>query len=183
MSNELQKKLKNESDLELDSKRPNKSRRSFAKAGIIAPVMLSLANRPAWGAVNHRCNVSGWSSVPVVGEGSGIPPNSDICEFSSASQIVVPNGDINTKINTLLGCPGGGFELKVSDVLTNGENETWEQNIVTAYYNTNNPFNCPVKDVYCAFRDGAIRFDFGNVSLTQPEVNHFLNTVLPLATF
>lgn len=38
----------------------NKSRRSFAKGGLIAPVMMTLANRSAWGA--NACIGSGFQS-------------------------------------------------------------------------------------------------------------------------
>ncbi len=39
----------------------DKSRRSFSKRGLIAPVMLTLANRSAWGGTN-MCTQSGFTS-------------------------------------------------------------------------------------------------------------------------
>jgi len=53
-------------ELQEPEKRVNKKRRSFTKAGVVAPVVLTLANRPAWGAVS-LCTVSGFQSVAAAG--------------------------------------------------------------------------------------------------------------------
>lgn len=202
MSNESRKKIKKDTEtgFGIDSKQPNQSRRSFAKAGIIAPVIMSLANRPAWGDVTHRCNVSGWASVPVVGEGSGIPPNSDICGFASASTVfdALDNSELNKNIATIFDCfvPPEGTnpsDTKVSNALR-GDFGFWVQYMMTTYYHefpekavglvvSGNPLGCPVVVVFCDFAGGADRVDFGNISLTQPEVEEYLDRVIPLPTF
>jgi len=198
MSNESRKKIKNdhESDFGIDSKQPDQSRRSFAKAGIIAPVIMSLANRPAWGAVTHRCNISGWASVPAVGEGSGIPPSSGECGFASAENILekLNRREKRAKVSTIFDCLDPSTSPTVRQVLKLRDGiSDWLYYMMIAHFNeyppedsngklvtSGNPLGCPVVDVFCKFYNGAERVDFGNVSLTQDEVEDFLKLVTPI---
>jgi len=46
----------------------DRSRRTFAKLGVtIAPVMMTLVNRPAWGLDRNLCTRSGWTSLATFG--------------------------------------------------------------------------------------------------------------------
>jgi len=45
----------------------DKTKRKFSKAGLAVPVLMTLANRPAWGNANTQCQVSGFNSLAVVG--------------------------------------------------------------------------------------------------------------------
>ncbi|MCF7970305.1 MAG: hypothetical protein K9L22_03950 [Methylococcaceae bacterium] len=56
---------KNNEELNKALKGINIKRRSFAKAGMVAPVIMTLANRPAWGGVRTMCSVSGFDSAVV----------------------------------------------------------------------------------------------------------------------
>lgn len=183
---------------------PNQSRRSFAKASLLAPVILSLANRPAWGAVN-RCMVSGFSSAMEIG--SGDPGNSTTCGYASADTILLnlpiknpnnlnhPNDIRNQSINTLFACdpaynPTIGQAL--NGVIPDGINADYylvqkTKYFVMAYFNSlplfdsNNPFPCPVSDVFCYFENNiGGSLNLGNVTLTEAEIILFLKTVFPL---
>ncbi|ATG91234.1 hypothetical protein [Methylomonas koyamae] len=59
----------------------DKSRRTFAKAGVVAPVIMTLANRSAWGGGKRSCGtISGFQSyakagnVDPSGTGTYVPP-------------------------------------------------------------------------------------------------------------
>ncbi len=72
-------------DHKLDVKPISKRRRSFAKAGVVAPVFLTLLNRPAWGAGRSLCTVSGFNSMGVQpGITSGVA-DPDICSGITAT--------------------------------------------------------------------------------------------------
>ncbi len=54
----------------------DKSKRKFSKVGVAAPVIMALANRPAWGNANTQCQISGFNSLTVVGnQVSGVTYN------------------------------------------------------------------------------------------------------------
>jgi len=54
----------------------DKSRRKFSKAGVVAPILITLANRPAWGNANSQCQISGFNSLAVIGnQVSGVTYN------------------------------------------------------------------------------------------------------------
>jgi len=61
MSNENKEQESIENDVNVTV---DKSKRKFSKAGIVAPVIMTLANRPAWGAQN-MCSISGFDSLNV----------------------------------------------------------------------------------------------------------------------
>jgi len=54
----------------------DKSKRKFSKAGVVAPILITLANRPAWGNANSQCQISGFNSLAVIGnQVSGVTYN------------------------------------------------------------------------------------------------------------
>lgn len=135
MRTESQKKENNKAKLDV-VKHPNQSRRSFAKAGMVAPVILSLPNRSAWGA-NVRCTPSGFGSLVEIGSGVEI---ADIrCNYSDSSIINVGNLTEKAKekkLKDLFSCTGpdrGG--VTVNDALTGSD--SWHINMVIAFYNAN----------------------------------------------
>lgn len=64
----------------------DKSRRSFAKVGVVAPVIMTLASRPALGAV---CSVSGYISATPA-NASGARHNVDSCGGLSPGAYATP---------------------------------------------------------------------------------------------
>jgi len=104
----------NEKKEELDTtpKGVNTKRRSFAKAGVVAPVILTLANRPAWGGVRTMCSVSGFDSA-VVNNGetnfSGDVPVDEVCSGVHIRGYWATNGI--TPIPPTQVTPIAGFDL------------------------------------------------------------------------
>jgi len=45
----------------------DKTKRKFSKAGVVAPIILTLANRPAWGNAQTKCAISGFDSLAIEG--------------------------------------------------------------------------------------------------------------------
>jgi len=76
--NNSEQKLEKQSD-ELGSQVDvDKTKRKFSKAGMAVPVLMTLANRPAWGNANTQCQVSGFNSLAVGGNKvSGVIYKSD----------------------------------------------------------------------------------------------------------
>ncbi|WP_446810202.1 hypothetical protein ACH50O_00965 [Methylomonas sp. 2BW1-5-20] len=65
----------------------DKTRRTFTKVGVVAPVIMTLANRPAWGSgTKVDCQVSGFTSLHVKGNGavSGVTQTGS-CGFSQCT--------------------------------------------------------------------------------------------------
>lgn len=205
---ESQKEKKINSKLNHALKQPSQSRRSFAKAGFVAPVILSLPNRSAWGA-NVRCTASGFGSLVEIM--SGIDVADITCNYSDSSIIKKENLITKAKqkkLGDLFGCSGGpNQDITVKQALTGSD--SWLINMVIAFYNAepettttftknngkvvtrrdlkvgipaNNPFGagCPVEDVFCHFEGGAITpVRIGsNTEMTKDEANYFLSVVL-----
>jgi len=200
MSDKSPKKTGNKSgsDLETELKQPNKSRRSFAKAGIMAPVMMSLINRPAWGN-SVRCTVSGFGSLATIG--SGVMPSEATCNYDSSDVFVGTEcgtgGEGNTKKLSDSDVFGSCVDVDSADNATlceilNTPTRRWDKLMVTAWYNEragNSPFgstfnSTTVEDVYCAFynNDGAV-YGFGGVMMNKDELMVFLSTVMGMMSY
>lgn len=123
--------MKDISNLKKD-KSISKRRRNFAKAGIVAPVFLTLLNRPAWGATRSMCTVSGFDSGIIQG---GIVSGVDVNEVCSGvhpemywadnaildvNGIDVRDSSFNTVFNT-------SFAAKDSTSLLDMINSTFER--------------------------------------------------------
>jgi len=107
----------NENNEELDKalQEVNTKRRSFTKVGAVAPVILTLANRPAWGGVRTMCSVSGFDSAVVKNPTnqlfSGNVPVNEQCGgvhargyWATIDSITTPSGfDLNTAFNAVFG--------------------------------------------------------------------------------
>jgi len=85
----------------------DKSKRKFSKAGIAAPVVMILANRPAWGNANTKCAVSGFDSLDVKNNAvSGVTYDStETCGAvfdweTDANKCSWPNGYRAIKVNS-----------------------------------------------------------------------------------
>ncbi|NOQ14862.1 MAG: hypothetical protein GQ583_10365 [Methyloprofundus sp.] len=183
MSNESRKKTDNNSapDLELEAKQPNKSRRSFAKAGIMAPVMISLANRPAWGG-SVRCTVSGFDSLHAIGSGPALADVEAMCDYTSVSGILGTGGvDVNQLVRTFFSCLPGSSTLTVGQALNDSGN-LFTQRMVAAHFNETllgkNPFGgASTATIYCHLIDGGGTYDFGAMILSPLEIINFLGYV------
>lgn len=195
MSDKSPKKAGNQSgsDLDTELKQPNKSRRSIAKAGIMAPVMLSLANRPAWGA-NVRCTVSGFGSLATIGSGV-MPSETGGCDYDSVDTLLAAHCGVEGE---------GGHAEMISDIFSctpkrdmtlcealSSDRWRWNKLLVAAWYNEqagNNPFgstsvSTSVDDVFCALDNtpGGV-YSFGGVMMSKDEIMIFLSTVLNMTS-
>jgi len=73
VENKEQEHIDGQTDSHVDV---DKSKRKFSKAGLAAPVIMTLANRPAWGAVERSmCAISGFNSLGALDPAdiSGVP--------------------------------------------------------------------------------------------------------------
>ncbi len=191
MNNESRNQRNNvpEAELETGSNKPNRSRRSLTKAGIVAPVIMSLANRPAWG-LSPGCQISGFYSAVELE--SGVAGDTS-CGYTSVGGIltyVTNQGLANTKISAIFDCNFNDPTTKndkVGDILDPTATDNWRKWMVAAYYNAEptafnmNPFGtCSVSDVFCHFEHNGPNalFDFGSFQLDESDVLSFLMTVI-----
>ncbi len=177
-----------EANLGQKLKKISDSRRKFAKTGLIAPVILSLANRPAWGA-SFRCTVSGFDSLATIGSGPALTDIEDMCDYMSVddvfdSQHVDPN-ELVTAI--FPSCSGlvTPTDLTVGESLQglNGADQITER-MVAAHFNDvvngTNPFgNASVEVIYCHILTNGpyIPYSFGGVILNGMEIFNFLGYI------
>ena len=172
-------KENNEIKEELD-KSPKKvdiKRRSLAKAGIVAPVIMTLVNRPAWGA-NVRCTISGFNSVEFAG-GSGELGDLSSCGYKSIAEIYFGLSN-NPAVTSVLGSNGLGNAVKVKDVLLGDVGDAFDKYMVAAHFQDECPFGkTSVKEVYLGIKSTGI-FDFGNCELNENQVLEFLQKMRPL---
>ena len=168
-----------ETKLRRKPKRLNNSRRSFAKAGLIAPVMLSLANRPAWGA-SFRCTVSGFDSLATIGSGPALTDIEAMCNYMSVDDVL---GDMSVDLDQLVkdifpSCVNS--ETLTVGMALNDNGDAFTQRMVAAYFNPVNPFgNDSVEDVYChVVVNGAFEpYSFRGVILHGLEIHNFLGFI------
>ncbi len=190
MSNDLDNKVveKQVVDVGIPQKRVNKSRRSFAAKGIIAPIVLSLANRPAWGA-SFRCTVSGFDSLATIGSGIALAEVAAMCDYMSVNDVFNNMAvDVDALVSTIFPTCANlivPLDLTVGEALQ-GERSVDEMTtrLVAAHYNQpplgTNPFgNTPVEDVFCHIaQNGAwTPFNFGGLILNGMEIYNFLGYV------
>lgn len=189
MNNDSGKKITDspEANLGRDLKQVSNSRRSFAKAGLIAPVMLSLANRPAWGA-SFRCTVSGFDSLATIGSGPALSDIEAMCDYMSVDDVIA---DSRVNLNQLVtaifpSCAGlvDPANLTVGQALQglNGADQITER-MVAAYFNevnATNPFGkASVEEIYCHIITNGpyIPYSFGGVILNGLEIFSFLGYI------
>ena len=174
---------------ETDKNKPNLFRRSLTKAGFVAPVIMSLANRPAWGLM-PGCQISGYYSAVEIG--STIVGDTS-CGYTSVGGILIylegrsMDGDqIDTIFDCITQAPDKNAKLKdiLDPTFTTNDFLKW---MVAAYFNAEptafnlNPLEpWSVRDVFCHFYTNGPNapFDFGTVNLVESEVLTFLQAVI-----
>ncbi|TXL02754.1 hypothetical protein BMR07_17090 [Methylococcaceae bacterium CS1] len=171
-------KENNEIKEELDKspKRVDTKWRSLAKAGMVAPIMMTLANRPAWGA-NVRCTISGFNSVEFAG-GSGDLGDSSSCGYKSIAEIYSGLSN-NPAVTSVLGANDLGGGVKVKDVLSGDKGDAFDKYMIAAHFQDECPFGkISVIEVYLGIKSTGT-FDFGNCELNEGEVLAFLQKMIP----
>lgn len=168
----------------------NRSRRAFAKLGAAAtPVIMTLANRPAWGSPQRtKCTVSGFNSAAIGNNAvvfSGTVNINETCANVHAQGYWVgatpagPTQKTATFSSVFAGAqpPGGSATTTINDVLGGGYG-TFERDIVGFLLDAENggsPLGSAtqIKSIYAAVRLGGALdvYTFPSTTVTWNKAN------------
>lgn len=190
-----------------DYKKISKHRRKLTKAGFVAPVFMTLLNRPAWGAARSMCSISGFDSANVQTGGaifSGIVDEDEICSDVHASNFwgkkssstvperITPNGfSLKTKFdNVFLGAtvsnPNNGNKASFRRVLRgNSDGTTRDIDFASLYVDAfeaqvvGTPFVLGLPDdVIDIYFNGSNAAFISAYGWTDTELDSFINYLL-----